>query len=262
MSPLDLEYARIGLVALGIGSVRLLLMLLPLQVLVSGLAPQMIVSVLALCVQLPVAAAYDLDAVASMPPLALAGHLAAEAMLGLGLGALLMGPVLLVESAGALIENQIGANFASSVDPASKTELAPFGMLMGRMFMLAFLLGGGLQQLIGLYLGSLAMFPPLQAWDGFSLPVQGITAAVSAYLALTVKFALPALIFLLLVDLWLSSASYFGGGLLQDFTIGFALKGAILLVFMAAYADVLVHGGLEWFERALKELARMRPERA
>jgi len=162
----------------------------------------------------------------SRSPVALAeipAQLPFELALGLIAGFAARLALAAADTGGQLVGLSLGLGFANQVDPMQGEEVLPTRRLAGTLAALAFLAGGGLEQLIAV----LATPPPQAATLGALL--EQFLNAGGAVLAGGVRLAAPLLVV----------------GVIVNLAAGLASRAAPAVnVFSVAFALVLVVGGL------------------
>ena len=127
-----------------------------------------------------------------------------EVAIGLVLG-LFLGTIFWVaENVGYLIDLQTGTHNALIFDPVNEHQEGPTATLMLKLVLVLVMASGGLQTLLGIVLDSYRIWPvfaPLPRMNEVFAPA--IAARADTIFALTVQFAAPIIILLLLIEIGL-----------------------------------------------------------
>src|SRR5690606_5401593 len=93
------------------------------------------------------------------PQIAMAGTLSGmqhtalilkEVMVGFVLGFLVAIPFWALEAVGFLIDNQRGASISDTLNPLTGSDTSPLGLLFNQVFIIYFLLSGGMNLMLGI----------------------------------------------------------------------------------------------------------------
>ena len=201
---------------------------------------------------------------AHMPPAALTpmvwlALIAKEMVIGLLIG-LAVGTLLwAMESAGSLIDLQVGTSNAMVFDPFGGHENGPFAVLMGRLAVSLFVACGGLYVFVSLLFESFRLWPvgTFQPDFGGSLVSWGATS-LGSLAELAVRMAAPLILLLALVDL--------GFGLvnrvvpqLNVYFFTMPIKGALAALMIALYLSYLADIAADQVESLGTFLERISP---
>ncbi|MEN2428860.1 type III secretion system export apparatus subunit SctT [Chromobacterium vaccinii] len=178
----------------------------------------------------PVAAELPAD----MPPFPLL--LLREAMVGLLLGILLAWPFWVFHALGSIIDNQRGATFSSSVDPANGVDTSELANLFNLFAAVIYLQGGGMSLMLELFVQSYRLCDPLSAGMPALFPVLALICKV---MAKAIVLASPLVAALLLTEMTLGLLSRFAQQL-NAFSVAMTVKSAVaLLILLLYFAPVL-----------------------
>jgi len=167
-----------------------------------------------------------------------------EAMIGLAIG-LLFGLFLWAfESAGVIIDFQIGVSFALFFDPIIGNEATLFGTLFSRFANYLFLIAGGMMLMVGALIESFAVWPLLEPLDGLrEASVRLFEAELSRFMSLTARIAGPIMLVLFLIDVGLGLINRYA----PQFNVFFlsmsikALSATLLVIILLPFlVDVLL----------------------
>ena len=184
------------------------------------------------------------------------GHLLKEVLIGFILGFLATVPFMIAQMAGSLIDFQRGASSLQVSDPTTQTQTGPIGLLCNFVLIALFYsLGGPF-----LYFNSVADSYLLIPADGlfgsamFSLQApfwKQVVGLAAMMMRISVQLAAPALIGVLLTDLFLGIANRLAPQV-QIVFLGIALKSWVGLALMtAAWAlmiQVMGQEATKWME--------------
>jgi type III secretion protein T len=175
------------------------LMLLPVFVPQTFSAPTR--SAVALALALPVAPVLLPALQSAPPPLAVIVWLSTKEIgLGLLLAAVLAIPLWAVETAGAYVDYQRGAN-PQALDPTASPDASLFGLLLQRSSCVYLIYAGAFHALLGTVYASFAAWPSLQLAPSFDVHCREATEALlAALLRFSLTLALPYLFALGLVE--------------------------------------------------------------
>ena len=156
------------------------------------------------------------------------------ALLGFAVGTL----VWVFESAGAVIDYQVGFSNAQIFDPFGGHDAGLMGQLMARLGIILFVVGGGLYVLASLLFESFHLWPVASFYPATRGLVDLAGGSIRSLTDLTVRVAAPVVLLLALVDI--------GFGLinrvvpqLNVFLFTMPVKGALAALMIALYVSYL-----------------------
>ena len=191
------------------------------------------------------------------------GYMLKELLIGFILGFLASIPFLIAQMAGTLIDFQRGASSLQVSDPTTQTQTSPIGLLCNFILIALFYsLGGPFLYLEGVA-DSYRIFPATEGVNStFFLQSTPFWTAIFALIGLMFRIAVqlsaPALIGVLLTDLFLGIANRLAPQV-QIVFLGMALKSwvgiALMTVAWGLMLKVLGSQALEWFQQLWITLA-------
>jgi len=156
------------------------------------------------------------------------------ALLGFAVGSL----VWVFESAGAVIDYQVGFSNAQIFDPFGGHDAGLMGQLMARLGIILFVMGGGLYVLTSLLFESFHLWPVASFYPATGGLADLAGGSVRSLTELTVRVAAPVVLLLALIDI--------GFGLinrvvpqLNVFLFTMPVKGALASLMIALYLSYL-----------------------
>jgi type III secretion protein T len=178
--------------------------------------------------------------IANLAPLALAGIVLKEAMVGLLLGFCASTVFWVAECVGALIDTQAGYNNVQLTNPLSGQQSTPVSDLLLQLVIAVFYTMGGMLVFMG------ALFESYKVWPLLA-PMPSITGAaevffyrqVDGFMTSVVKFAAPALLVLVLIDVGFGLITR-AADKLQPSSLSQPVKGAVTMLLLAFMAGVFV----------------------
>ena len=170
----------------------------------------------------------------------IAGLVAKEYLLGFLLGMGVATIFWAVQAVGVFIDNQRGATIASSLDPLTGSQSSPIGMMLLHVFMVYFIISGGLH----LLLTSLALSYEIWRFDSFypTFPLEksGYFLSMLDFLLHTaVRIAAPVIIVMMLAEWSLALISRFAPQL-NVFNIAFSIKSGIAIFMLGVYVSTVM----------------------
>ncbi|WP_326980792.1 type III secretion system export apparatus subunit SctT [Chromobacterium vaccinii] len=169
----------------------------------------------------------------SLPFLALLGR---EAAVGLLLGCLLAWPFWVFHALGSVIDNQRGATFSSSVDPANGVDTSELANFFNLFAAAVYLQGGGIQLVLELIRQSYQLCDPLR---DCAPPLTPLFSLINRVMAKALVLASPVVAALLLCEAALGLLSRFAQQL-NAFSVAMTVKSAVaLLILLLYFAPVL-----------------------
>ncbi|WP_322881646.1 type III secretion system export apparatus subunit SctT [Pandoraea sputorum] len=181
--------------------------------------------------------------------------LAKEALIGFVMGL----PIALLfwaaESMGAMIDNQSGASVASVLNPASGNDVATLAALLNQIFMVSFLLLGGMSWLIDTLYQSYLSWPPTLWWPSFNATgMDWWLGRLDDSLRTAVVLAGPIALGLFMVELGFGLIGRFAPRM-QVFVLAMPIKNVLSVLLLGAYLGTLLpHFGD--LAQTLKEVVR------
>lgn len=174
-----------------------------------------------------------------------------ECVLGLLIGMAMAGPFWAMQSAGALIDNQRGANAGAQITPFSQADASLIGSALQQALVVVLSVSGVLVLLYQLLLQSYETWPVLQiAPDltpyGFDLATQGFDRWVSFSLLI----AAPILAVILLVDFAFALITLFAPQL-QTYFAAIPIKSLAAIAVLSVYVFMLLSHGDDFFRETL-----------
>ncbi|WP_272572695.1 type III secretion system export apparatus subunit SctT [Providencia sp. PROV258] len=124
-----------------------------------------------------------------------------EVSIGLILGFCAAIPFWAMDAAGTIIDTMRGSSMASIINPLLGQQSSLFGVLFSQVFNVIFLISGGFNQLIAAIYNSYISIPPASTLnyhiDAFSF----ISSLWQLMYELGIRFAMPAIVVIVLVDM-------------------------------------------------------------
>jgi type III secretion protein T len=169
---------------------------------------------------------------------------AKEAVIGISIGVLFGIYLWAFETAGQIIDNQIGTASAQLQDPLTGNQTTLIGLFLGRLANYVFVTAGGLLLLINIILESYFIWPiekKLPEISGSGMEV--LSGEFYYYLELTLLVASPMLVVVLVIDSMMGLINRYA----QQFNVFFLsmsikMLAAILMLFITitALMDLLI----------------------
>lgn len=190
-------------------------------------------AVLAIPVNLDLVESFDRSAVS------FALVFAKEYAIGFVIGALVAWIFWVVESAGALVDNQRGASIASSMDPLLGHESSPIGNLLSLTFLTYIFSTGSILPILRIAYQSYLLWPtgnPLPSLSSeFPVLMLGI---LDQAMSLGFNLALPIVAVMFLAEFALAMVSRFAPQI-QVFVLAMPIKSLLAIFMLIFYARVL-----------------------
>ncbi|RQP22737.1 type III secretion system export apparatus subunit SctT [Piscinibacter terrae] len=187
-----------------------------------------------------IAAGLPPDGVASLPPMMWLSIAVKEAIVGLMLGFAASTVFWVAECVGALMDTQAGYNSVQLTNPLTGQQSTPVSELLVHLVIAVFFALGGMLVLIGALFDSFRIWPlmsPLPSMKGFSDVV--FLTEVDTLMTMTVKFAAPVLLVLLLIDLGFGLVTR-AADKLEPHSLAQPVKGAVTMLLLALLAGVFI----------------------
>ncbi|MBC6496853.1 MAG: type III secretion system export apparatus subunit SctT [Alphaproteobacteria bacterium GM7ARS4] len=144
-----------------------------------------------------------------------------------------------VQASGFLIDNQRGATIASSYDPLSGNQASPIGMMMLNVFIMYFILSGGLLILLSALYISYGFWPVESVFPRITFSVVLFMLERLDFLArLAVLIAAPVVMTMMLSEFALALVSRFATQL-NVFSVAFSIKSGIAIFMLYLYVGIL-----------------------
>lgn len=188
--------------------------------------------------------------------MAFTGYFLKELLIGFILGFLATVPFLVAQMAGSLIDFQRGASSLQVSDPTTQTQTGPVGLLFNYVLIaLFFLLDGPFLYLNGVA-DSYRLIPVDSVISSAALNLQSpfwtqIYNLAGMMMGIAIQLAAPALIGILLTDLFLGIANRLAPQV-QIVFLGIALKSWVGLALMTAAWGLMIQvvgkEAIGWFE--------------
>lgn len=179
-----------------------------------------------------------------------------EVMLGFLIGFLCTIPFNIATSTGSVIDHQRGSASLMVTDPALTTQTSPIGMFLNEMMLVSFFLIGGADLFFQTLIASFQHIPP-QAFispASFSPNVfwKTMIDLMNILFTLTVRFASPPLLAMLMADIFLGIANRLAPQVQIAF-LGMPLKSLLgLIILFVGFHFITMHMDrqmLFWFKK-------------
>ena len=163
-----------------------------------------------------------------------------ELLTGLAMGFTINLLFLVPQSVGDFIDNQRGASIASLFNPAAGDQSSDLGLLLGQMFLAAFLVIEGLPALLGLLYASFQFYPLAAAMPLLTLSaVEGLLLSFGIFLSLMLLAAGPAALAMLLTEMAMGLTNRVAPQL-NVFFLSMPLKSVVALAVLSLYLGLLL----------------------
>jgi type III secretion protein T len=180
------------------------------------------------------------NGLANLGPLALVGIVMKEALIGLLLGFCASTVFWVAECVGALIDTQAGYNNVQLTNPLSGQQSTPVSDLLLQLVIAVFYTLGGMLVFMG------ALFESYKVWPLLA-PMPSVTGTaevffyrqIDGFMVAVVKFAAPALLVLMLIDVGFGLVTR-AADKLQPSSLSQPVKGAVTMLLLAFMAGVFV----------------------
>lgn len=141
---------------------------------------------------------------------------------------------------GDFIDNQRGTSIAQVFNPAQGDQSSNLGAFLGQVFIVWFLLSGGLTSLLTLLYESYRVVPPTAFLPRFErATLDALISIFAATLHLLVVLAAPMIFIMMLVDLSLGLANRFAPQL-NVFFLAMPIKSVVALFALALYLTIAI----------------------
>ncbi|WP_445147341.1 type III secretion system export apparatus subunit SctT [Dyella sp. Tek66A03] len=177
-----------------------------------------------------------------------------EALVGTAIGLMVSLPFHTFHALGAIVDNQRGASISSTLDPISGIEATETANLLQMFSVVIFLTSGGLLSLLEVIQASYSLLP----MGGRFVPnLHSMHIFMATLLAGAVRMALPVLLLLFVVEVFLGVLSRFAQQM-NAFSVSLALKSFLAFLALLVYLSPtmvdqvpslwMTHGGLDMID--------------
>lgn len=156
---------------------------------------------------------------------------ATEVLVGTAIGLMVSLPFHIFYAVGAIVDNQRGASISASLDPLTGIEATETAHLLNMTSSLIFLMSGGIVSLLQVIHASYSLVPMGAHWI-----VDGGAASgfLDVLLAESVRMAMPVLVVLFLVEVFLGILSRFAEQM-NPFAVSLGIKSFVAFIALAIY---------------------------
>jgi type III secretion protein T len=154
-----------------------------------------------------------------------------EVLIGTAIGLMVSLPFHIFYALGAIVDNQRGASISATLDPLTGIEATETAHLLNMISMLMFLMTGGTARLLEVIHSSYAMVPMGAHWV---VNVDAVYGFLGVLLAESVRMAMPVLVVLFLVEVFLGILSRFAEQM-NPFAVSLGIKSFVAFVALAMY---------------------------
>lgn len=184
-------------------------------------------------------------ATAELHALALIGIFAKEAAIGLAIGLFFAIFLWAMETAGQIIDGQVGMMMSQIIDPLSGHQTSLNGAFLARLANFVFMFSGGLLLVVGVLLESYAIWPVMSGLPQMERAGASLFAGeFQRLMTVAVMFAAPALVILLTVDLALGLVNRYAQQL-NVFSLSLSLKAWLATAVMLMILGTIVRSLIE-----------------
>lgn len=187
-----------------------------------------------------IAAGLSSHAAASIPAASWLVLAIKEALIGLLLGFAVSTVFWVAESVGALFDTQAGYNNVQLTNPLSGQQSTPVSDTLLHLMICVFFSLGGMLVLLGAVFESFKVWPllsPIPSMKGFSDVF--FLSEVAHMMTMTVKFAAPVLLVLVLIDIGFGLVTR-AADKLEPHSLSQPVKGAVTMLLLALLCGVFV----------------------
>ena len=161
-----------------------------------------------------------------------------ELMLGVLIGFSAATVFWVAESVGALVDTQTGYNSVQMSNPMSGEQSTPVSALLLQFCVVIFYMLGGMLVFLGALLESFKVWPLMSALPSMANAAEVfVVQQADTLMTVTIKFAAPVLLILLLIDLGVGLVTRVADRL-EPATIGQPLKAAVGMLVVALMISV------------------------
>lgn len=136
---------------------------------------------------------------------------AKEIIIGFIIGFLVSVPFSVASSAGSIIDHQRGSASLMITDPSTSTQTSPIGLLLNELLLVSFFFIGGLHLFFETLIVSFQRIPPETYLASASFTTSAfwemVIRLMHVIMSLSVRFAAPPLIAMLMADIFLGIAN-------------------------------------------------------
>jgi type III secretion protein T len=163
-----------------------------------------------------------------------------EVVVGFVLGFMIAIPFWALEAVGFLIDNQRGASISDTLNPLTGSDTSPLGLLFNQVFIIYFLLSGGMKLLLGILYDSFR-FWSVMTW----VPDLHIDYApffleqLDRLVQLAVVLAAPVLSLMFMAEIGLALVNRFTPQL-QVFFLAMPIKSALAFFILLLYVGTMM----------------------
>jgi type III secretion protein T len=241
------ELAPAALMSLTLSMPRVMVFMFIVSLFPPAVFPRTLRIAIAIGLTAPVAFGVFHQLGAPMQQVDIVAILIKESALGLALGLPMAGPVWAIQSVGAFIDNQRGANAAQQLTPFSQADASVIGAALLQALIVVLASSGILTMLYQLLLKSFEVWPVLHiapdlSQYGFDLATQRFDDWVGRALL----FAAPVIAVILLVDFAFALVSVFAPQL-QAYFASMPIKSLAGIAVLAVYMVTLMSHGADYF---------------
>jgi type III secretion protein T len=162
-----------------------------------------------------------------------------EIVLGFAFGLPLAMTFWIAEGVGTLLDNQSGSLISSVLNPLSGNEAATLGQFLNQIFIIYFLLAGGLTWCLGSLYDSYSLWPVPAFWPHFSeIGMQWWLAQFCYYIKMMTILAAPIVLALFFVELGFGIIGRFAQKM-QVFVLAMPIKNVCAVAMLCIYITVL-----------------------
>jgi type III secretion system export apparatus protein len=154
-----------------------------------------------------------------------------EMLVGTAIGLLVSLPFHVFHALGAIIDNQRGASISAAVDPLSGIEATETANLLNMLGTVVFLASGGMLAILKIIQASYALVPMGARWVVRDAPV---TQYFGLLLAESLRMAMPVLLVLFLVEVFLGVLSRFAEQM-NPFAVSLGVKSFVAFLAFLTY---------------------------
>ncbi|HVL10239.1 MAG TPA: type III secretion system export apparatus subunit SctT, partial [Burkholderiaceae bacterium] len=149
-----------------------------------------------------------------------------EVVVGFVLGFLVAIPFWALEAVGFLIDNQRGASISDTLNPLTGSDTSPLGLLFNQVFIIYFLLSGGMNLLLGILYDSFRFWSVTTWTPGLHMDYATFfLGQLDRLVQLAVVLAAPVLILMFMAEVGLALVNRFAPQL-QVFFLAMPIKSA------------------------------------
>jgi type III secretion protein T len=159
-----------------------------------------------------------------------------ELAIGLMIGFCAAVPFWAIDMAGALIDTMRGASMASVLNPLFGQQSSVMGIVFSQVFSLLFMMSGGFHALLEAIYASYLTLPPGDAFHLRPAALGFLGAQWQLMYTLCLRFAMPAIVAILLVDMALGLVNR-SAQQLNVFFVAMPIKSAFALLLMIISAN-------------------------